>query len=122
MSEKEGVIDVASAKQMLADHYDTYLDLEKPGNRTICGHIELNDGRIPSIALPYYPAGAFDGKVVTSELAKSWQIWAKWGHPCDRSFRAAEFLERHQQYDWMAPVLKDINAGQWTIFPLGEGK
>lgn len=118
MSEYEGLIDVALAKQMLADHYDTYLEVDRPGNRTICGHVELNDGKVPSISLPYYPAGAFDGKVVTSEMAKSWQIWAKWGHPCDSSFRADEFLEKHQQYDWMAPVLKDISSGQWTIFPL----
>jgi hypothetical protein len=111
------------AKKMLADHYDMYLETEKPSYRTICGHGELDDGRMPGHPRgAYYPSGAIDGKVVSSEMAKNWQFWAKWGSSCDRNFVAKEFLERHTQYDWMAGYLKDLPAEPWTVFPSDEAE
>lgn len=114
-----GKISAEVAKKLLADHYDVYLGEEKPGFRTICGHGELDDGRIPGGGPwgAYYPAGALDGKVVDSKMAQSWQFWAKWGSSCDRDFRAEQFLERHTQYDWLTGYLKDLPAEPWTIFP-----
>jgi hypothetical protein len=118
MKKHYGKIDVEIAKRMLADHYDVYLEKENPSSRTICGHLELDDGRIPGSRGAYLPAGAVDGKVVDSNLAKNWQIWAKWGSSCDIGFNAEEFLEKHTQYDWLQGYLKDIPAEPWTIFPL----
>jgi len=114
-----GKISAEVAKKMLADHYDVYEGQEKPGLRTICGHGELDDGRIPGAGPwgAYCPAGALDGKVVDSKMAQSWQFWAKWGSSCDRDFRAEQFLERHTQYDWLTGHLKDLPAESWTIFP-----
>jgi hypothetical protein len=126
LREYSGKIDAELAKRMLADHYDVYLGEEKPGSRTICGHCELDDGRIPTViwtgAGAYYPAGALDGKVVNSEMAEKWQFWAKWGSSCDRDFRAEQFLERHTQYDWLKGYLKDLPAEPWTIFPKEKGQ
>jgi hypothetical protein len=121
MKKYYGKIDVEIAKRMLADHYDMYLEKENPSSRTICGHLELDDGRIPGSRGAYLPAGAVDGKIVDSNLAKNWQLWAKWGSSCDIGFDAEEFLEEHTQYDWLQGYLKDIPAEPWTIFPL-KGK
>jgi hypothetical protein len=121
MNKYYGKIDVEIAKQMLADHYDMYLKKENPSSRTICGHLELDDGRIPESRGAYLPAGAVDGKVVDSNLAKNWQLWAKWGSSCDIGFNVKEFLEKHTQYDWLRGYLKDMPAEPWTVFPL-KGK
>ncbi len=118
MQEHYGRISTELAKGMLADHYDVYLGQEKPGSRTICGHNELDDGRIPGgRPSAYYPGGAIDGKAVDSRMAKNWQFWAKWGSSCDRGFIARDFLAKHTQYDWLEGYLKDLPAEPWTIFP-----
>ena len=121
MKQHSGKIDVELAKRMLADHYDMYLQKENPSHRTICGHCDLDDGRVPGDSLSaFYPSGALDGKVVDSQMAQQWQFWAKWGSSCDRSFSAKDFLAQHTQYDWMEGYLKDLPAEPWTIFPLSE--
>jgi hypothetical protein len=120
MKKHYGKIDVEIAKQMLADHYDVYLEKEKPTSRTICGHHELDDGSIPGSRGAYYPGGAIDGKVVDSNLAKNWQFWARWGSSCDIGFDAKQFLEKHTQYDWLQGYLKDLPAKPWTVFPVEE--
>jgi hypothetical protein len=123
MKDNYGKVDIENAKKMLADHYDTYLEIEKPGVRTICGHSELDNGLIPnSVGNAFDPSGAYDGKVVTSELAKNWQIWAKWGHPCDSTFNADEFLKKHPQFYWRHDILKDIPSYPWTVFPIADDK
>jgi hypothetical protein len=119
MKQYDGKIDIRVAKQMLADHYDMYLEKENPCHRTICGHGELDDGRAGGSSRPaYYPSGAIDGKVVDAGMAKDWQFWAKWGSSCDRNFVAQEFLEKHTQFDWMAGYLKDLPPQPWTVFPI----
>lgn len=118
LREYNGKINVELAKRMLADHYDMYERQKKPGLRTICGHGESDDGRIPGgWRGAYYPAGALDGKVVNAEMVERWQFWAKWGSSCDRDFRAEQFLEKHTQYDWLKGYLKDLPVESWTIFP-----
>jgi hypothetical protein len=119
LAEHSGKIDAELARKLLADHYDVYERQEKPGLRTICGHGEWDDGRIPG-AVPwgaYCPAGALDGKVVDAQMARNWQFWAKWGSSCDRDFRAEQFLQEHTQYDWLKGYLKDLPAEPWTVFP-----
>lgn len=117
MKEHYGHIDLSLAKQMLGDHYDVYLQKEQPGRRTICGHGDLDDSRVPGGQGAYRPSGAFDGKVVNSDMAKNWRLWAKWGGSCDLGFDAAGFLAKHPQYDWMKGYLPDLPAQPWTIFP-----
>jgi hypothetical protein len=117
IEQHDGAIDVDTAKKMLADHYDVYLKKENPGSRTICGHHELNPGRIPGSRKPYYPGGAVDGKVVDSDMAKNWRFWAKWGSSCNIGFEAKSFLQAHPHYDWLEAYLKDLPVEPWTIFP-----
>lgn len=122
MKKHYGKIDVEIAKQMLADHYDVYLEKDNPGSRTICGHLELDDGKFPGSRGAYLPGGAIDGKVVDSNLAGNWQFWAKWGSSCDIGFDANDFLQKHTQYDWLEGYLKDLPAEPWTIFPVKESR
>jgi hypothetical protein len=117
-----GKIDVKAAKLMLADHYDVYLEKEIPSSRTICGHWELDDGRVPQSLGAYLPGGTVDGKVVDSNMAKNFELWAKWASSCDIGFDAKKFLEKHPQYEWLEGYLKDLPAEPWTIFPLKEKK
>ena len=117
MKEHFGRIDASLARQMLADHYDTYLQKEQPGSRTICGHFELDDGSVPGTGRAFRPSGAFDGKVVDSDMAKAWRFWAKWGGSCDTGFNAADFLQKHPQYDWLQGHLPDMPPKPWTVFP-----
>jgi hypothetical protein len=117
MKEHYGEIDTEIAKRMLADHYDVYLKKEVPSSRTICGHYELDDGSIPGSRGAYLPAGAIDGKVVDSDMAKKWHFWARWGSSCEIGFDAERFLEKHTQYDWLQGYLKDLPAQPWTVFP-----
>jgi hypothetical protein len=48
---------------MLGDHYDTLKRVEALSGRTICGHGEDEP------EWDYYPSGAYDGKVTSSNLA-----------------------------------------------------
>jgi hypothetical protein len=116
MNEYHGRIDVRLARELLADHYDMYLRKEAPSCRTICGHYELDDGAVPRSPGAYRPGGAVDAKALDSEMAKSWQLWARWGSSCDIGFDADAFLREHTQYDWMEGYLKDLAVGAWTVF------
>ncbi len=119
MKDNCGKIDIEIAKAMLADHFDIFLEADTLGPRSICGHYEFDRGIIPNAAwVPYNAAGAFDGKVVTSDMARNWQIWAKWGHPCGMDFKADEFLRKHPQFEWQKNILKDIPSLPWTVFPI----
>ena len=116
MKKYYGKIDVEAAKKMLADHYDVYLKKQNPCSRTICGHFELDDGSSPGSPAPYKPSGTIDGKVVDSNMAKNWRIWAKWGKSCNTGFDAEQFLTEHPQYNWLDGYLPDLPPQNWTIF------
>jgi hypothetical protein len=122
MKKHYGNIDINIAKDILADHYDVYLEKENPSSRTICGHCDLDNGIVPGSKPAFHPSGAFDGKVVDSEFAKEWKFWAKWGSSCNIGFDARQFLERHPQYEWMEGYLKNLPAKPYTIFPLEAEK
>jgi len=71
MSQYAGKIDLESAKAFEADHVDAYLGKEHAGERSLCGHSELESmtyQQYPSV--PNGPAGTLDAKVVDSTMAK----------------------------------------------------
>ena len=119
MKENYGKIDTKTAAEMLADHYDVYLDQENhPSMRTICGHSDVDPSQFTSLsgAAPFSPKGAFDGKVTCSEFAKSLSFWGRFGWACCEPFIAAEFLDRNPQWDWLWGYLKDRPTQPWTLF------
>jgi hypothetical protein len=112
-----GRLDVEMAKEFLADHQDAFSGENTPNRSTLCGHVELDGRGAPEWeAGPYYPSGAYDGKVTDSDLARKGALWAHWGKPCDIDFNAASFLAQHPEYVWQKPRLGNIKAYPWTLF------
>lgn len=111
MRQYEGRLNLDIAKTLLADHFDSYLGLERPGKRSICGHPELASLPCDGEAGPW---GAIDGKVTTSELAKQWSFWGRFGRPCDIGFDAKKFVKEHPSFEWMGDYLGDIHPEAWT--------
>ncbi len=117
IEENYGKIDVPAAMRMIADHFDSFIDEESPSRRTICGHFELD----PQSPLePFFPGGAIDGKVVTSQLAEKLGFWARWGSSCGREFIASDFLTANPRYSWLEGLLTDLETEPWTFFCAGK--
>ena len=117
MEENRGVIDVALAREILADHYDVYLNEEdNPCSRTVDGHYELDPFEYWPARMPYRPSGAVDGKVMDSTMARDLSLWARWGNSSGMPFVASEYLEEHPQWDYLEGYLEDRPTQPWTVF------
>lgn len=121
MKENAGKINLELGEKFEGDHYDTYLNTETPDMRTLCSHPDLDPDPY-GVDIPYSPWGTLDGKVVDSKMARQMSFVARWGSACGISFSAKDYLERHQQFDWMTGLIKDRPAQPWTIFKSGEVK
>jgi hypothetical protein len=60
------------------------------------------------------------GKVTDSDLVAKMTLIARAGHPCGEDFLAKPFLAAHPEYNWQAPILRDMKAGPWTQFQADE--
>lgn len=121
MASHKGAIDATAAEHFLADHEDSFLKKEQADQRSLCGHVDTVKEGIPQWDWPpYYPGGAVQGKVTTSDLAEKMSLIAHAGHPCGEDFLAAPFLGAHPEFDYLKPVLRDMKAGPWTVFTSGE--
>jgi hypothetical protein len=117
----KGHIDTSLAEIFLADHFDTYTKKEGANRRTLCGHGDMMAESTPkSDSKPFDPYGAVQGKVMDSRMAQAMDFVARIGHPCGIKFDAAKFLTEHPEYSWQSPVLRDMVAGPWTEFHIGE--
>jgi hypothetical protein len=121
MKQNKGRIDVEMAEQFLSDHFDSVDKTNHPDERTLCGH---TDASPRGIAVwdrgPYDPEGAVQGKATDSDMAAQMQLVARAGHPCGEDFMAKDFLSKHPEYAWQAPLLRDMKAGPWTEFKSGD--
>jgi hypothetical protein len=117
MDEHKGKININIAKQIIADHYDVYLEKENKCSRTVCSHYEL-DAReymsAPGRPLPFAPRGAVDGFVCDSEMAKKMMICGRYGNSCGTPFIKNDFIEKNRQYEIFSPYLKDRPSEEWT--------
>jgi len=117
----KGKIDTSLAEVFLADHYDTFTKREGANRRTLCGHGDRQAEPLPgSSSPPFDPSGAVSGKVIDSNLAASLSFLARIGHPCAINFDAAKFLEAHPEFAWESASLRDMVAGPWTEFRIGQ--
>jgi hypothetical protein len=107
-----GKINIQSAKEIISDHYDEYLNKDIRNSRGICRHTELDPTKTAS-RLPFYPFGSLDGKVVNSDLAKRMEFWGRWGSPCGRVFYVSDFIKKHPEYKNM--------RNTWQILPMKNG-
>jgi len=121
MKRYEGKINIETAKKFEADHYDTYLEKNSLGGRTLCAHYEFDPAYFTA-GNPYEPGGTADAKVVNAQMVKEMSFEARWGSACGTPFDAKLFLEKHPQYNWMKGILKSRPAQPWTLFKSGEKK
>jgi hypothetical protein len=119
MAKYAGKIDLELAKVLEADHFDTYLQKDEPGGRSICGHFDL-DEKGQGVDLPFEPEGTVDAKVVDTDLARKMSFAARWGSACGRPFDADKFLLAHPQYDWTRGIMKSRPSQPWAEFRAGE--
>lgn len=123
MREHQGRIDAYIAKDILADHYDVYLNRINPCSRTVDGHYELDDRAFmsdPSRPKPYQPRGAVDGKVMDSDLARKMSFWARWGNSSGMPFYADKFFAEHIQWEHLKGYIKSRPSQPWTLFKAGQ--
>jgi hypothetical protein len=113
----KGKLDVANGKLIEADHIDALQNKTMNNRCVICGHIDADPIGCPEWSLaPYYPMGAVQGKVTTSDLASKMQFWAHMGHPCGEDFIGDKFYKLHPEYSWQSKYLKNMLAYDWTLF------
>jgi hypothetical protein len=121
MNKNAGRIDLATAKEFEADHFDSFFGKSQAGGRSLCGHFELQAepaGNWPGV--PYGCSGTVDAKVVDASMAQSMSFAARWGTACGRTFDAHEYLTEHPQFEWMTGILKSRPGQPWTQFKAGE--
>jgi hypothetical protein len=115
MKEHAGKIDVARAKAIIADHYDSWMGKENPSGRTICCHFDLDrDACAPEI--PYWHIGSVDGKVMDAKMAAEMSFAGRWGPPCGAPFDAEKYLKLHPQFEAVRPLLVSRPSWPWTEF------
>jgi hypothetical protein len=117
MQENQGRIDLAVAKAYLSDHHDSHdRKANTPSERTLCGHVDLSPRGMGDWFGPYGPAGTVQAKAADASMLQGMSFEAAVGHPCGLDFRAGAHLERHPEYAWTKPLLRDLVAGAWTLF------
>ena len=116
MARDKGKIDAEHAKAYLGDHHNAVLGTDGPGLSVLCGHGEVESRKDHSPGQTFSPMGAVQGKVITSDLAKSMSFWARMGHPCGEPFFAAPFLKAHPEFAWEKPILGDMPTQPWVLF------
>jgi hypothetical protein len=124
MEQYKGKIDVKIGEEILADHYDVYLNKVNPCSRTCCSHYELDERAFMSQAdrpLPYQPRGALDGIVCDTTMAKKMSLMARWGSSCGIPFEKTKYCEQHIQWNDQEPYLHDRLQQPWTEFTVLNG-
>jgi hypothetical protein len=119
MEQHKGKINIEIAQEIIADHYDVYLNKTNPCSRTCCSHYELDDRAFMSQAdrpLPYQPRGAVDGCVADSDSCKHMGFYGRWGASCGMPFYAKEFVKQNIQWKRFGPHLHDRPSQPWTYF------
>jgi hypothetical protein len=117
VNEKKGQINAAVAKIFEGDHINANIGAKSADRCVICGHIDEDPIGADEVGWgKFYPAGAVQGKVTTTDMAKEMRFWARKGHPCGEDFLVGPFVEKHPEYKWMQPYLVDMKSHPWTMF------
>lgn len=116
----KGKIDTAFAKKYLSDHYDSFAKQDNPDERTLCGHIDLSPRGSKPWQPEFGPAGTAEAKAADWTLVTKMSFEASFGHPCGRSFKAAEHLAEHPQFASQKELLRDLDSYPWTRFSLAR--
>uniref|UniRef100_A0A6C0KPL0 Uncharacterized protein n=1 Tax=viral metagenome TaxID=1070528 RepID=A0A6C0KPL0_9ZZZZ len=119
MNKWKGHLNIDLAQQIIADHYDVYLNKENPCSRTCCSHYELDAREFmsdPSRPKPFQPRGALDGNVCDSTMAKNMSFSLRWGSSCGMPFIKDKFCDENPEWDYLRNYLEDRPMEPWTTF------
>ena len=114
-------LNVKLAQELIADHYDVYLNKENPCSRTCCAHYELDAREYmsdPSRPKPYQPRGALDGNVCDTTMAKAMSFSLRWGNSCGTPFDKNKFCDEHREWAYLRDYLEDRPQQPWTVFSI----
>ncbi len=123
MDKHKGTLNIELAKEILADHYDTYLEKENPCSRTCCSHYELDAREYmsdPSRPKPFQPRGALDGNVCDTNLAEKMGFCLRWGNSCGIPFNKNKFCDERPIWNHLRDVLEDRPTQPWTEFHIND--
>jgi hypothetical protein len=113
----KGKLDANTGKTIEGDTYSAIDNKNVLDRCVIDGHIDQDPRGEPAWNEgPYWPMGAVQGKVTTTDLAQKMQFWAHMGHPSGDDFLAKPYFAKHPEYNWMSPYLRDMKAYPWTLF------
>jgi hypothetical protein len=108
----KGRLNITNAKQIIADHYDTYMQRVDMNSRGICNHFETD---IQTCCYdPYGLYGCTDGKVVNTRMAKALMFQGRFGSACGRKFSIKKHIELHPEYKKWKPYVNDIPSWDWV--------
>ncbi len=117
MAEHKGKIDIETARRMESDSYDVIEKKAGPDERSLCGQVDVSPRGVPEWDWgKHFPGGTVQAKATDSAMAAKMEFWAAMGHPCAPDFIAADFLEKHPEYDWMRGLLRNMKTEPWTLF------
>ncbi len=119
MNKHKGKINSTIAKDILADHYDVYLNKNNPCSRTCCAHYEMDAREYmsdQSRPKPFQPRGALDGNVCDTTMAKNMSFELRWGNSCGMPFDKNKFCKEHREWEYLKEYLEDRPTQEWTMF------
>jgi hypothetical protein len=113
-----GKITDSIGKKIEGDTYDAVEHKTALNRHVIDGHVEEDAaGCAEWSEAPYFPMGAVQGKVTTSDMVNKMELWAHMGHPGGADFLAAPFFKKHPEYfKTQGKYLRDMKAYPWTLF------
>lgn len=121
----KGKLNVSIAQEIIADHYDVYLNKELPCSRTCCSHYELDAREYmsdPSRPKPFQPRGALDGNVCDTTMAKNMSFLLRWGNSCGTPFSKDKFCQENREWAYLKDYLEDRPHQPWTTFAIVNKK
>ena len=120
----KGKLTDTTGKLIEGDTYDAVKHKNILNRHDIDGHIDEDpEGCREWGEKAYFPMGAVQGKVTTTDMANKMQLWAHMGHPGGTDFLAAPFFKKHPQYlKTQGKYLRDMKAYPWTMFSADDDK
>jgi hypothetical protein len=116
LEENKGLIDIKLAQRFMADGKDTFDKKDSPGERSLCGRIDLSARGSAGWQPPFGPAGAVQNKAADSSMIDRMALSAAYGPQCGPDFKVAEFLKAHPEFNYQKDVLRDMPSQPWAEF------
>jgi len=107
-----GKLNAVTAKHIMADHYDMFLNKKIMNAKSICKHSELDP--VGHSREPFYPYGCTDSKVVNSKMASNMEFMGRMGNACGTPFYTETFIREHPSYKKWRTVLNDMPRQNWS--------